>query len=216
MKTIGAFLFAAFVAGGGWFGWTQYKSSEERALATDTVQVSVTQTQRQLKARKEKGITFGEYLKSSAAAIEQLDASISKLEAHSWQYHPSDRDVAVNFLEQCKVMVRSDQAETRLLMEESNARKQLDQARKELDEADTPEAIDWRLKRYSRASDELVAVMQKQIEVIKESTGKIEQLIAADDSVKMAFGKDQGFADTTIESMKKYITSERPKKADNG
>ncbi|WP_226501433.1 hypothetical protein [Pseudomonas sp. MWU16-30322] len=216
MKTVWAFLFAVLVAGGGWLGWTQYRSSEERALAIETVQASVTQTERQLKARKENGITFGEYLKSSAAAIEQLDASISKLEAHSWHYHPSDRDVAVKFLEQCKVIVRSDQADTRLLMEAGDARKQLDQSQKELNEADTPEEIDWRLKRYSRASDELVAVMQKQIEVIKESIGKIEQFIAADDSVKQAFGKDQGFADTTIASMKKYIASERPKKADNG
>lgn len=216
MKTLVAFLLAVLVAGGGWFGWPQYKSSEERSLATETVQVSATQTERQLKSRKENGITFGEYLKNSAAAIEQLDASISKLEAHSWQYHPSDRDVAVNFLEQCKVMVRSDQAETRLLMDESDARKQLEQAQKELREADTPEAIEWRLKRYSRASDELVAIMQKQIEAIKESVGKIEQLIAADDSVKLAFGKDQGFAETTIASMKKYIAPEKPKKADNG
>ncbi|MCU0121799.1 hypothetical protein N8H74_26360 [Pseudomonas sp. B2M1-30] len=216
MKILVALLLAVLVTGAGWFGWTQYKSSEERILAIETVQVSVDLTERQLKARKESEITVGEYFKSSAAAIEQLDAGISNLEAHKWQYHRSDRDVAVNFLEQCKVIVWSDQAETRLLMDKSNAKKQVDQAQREVEEAETPEAIDWRLKQYNRANDELIAVMQKQIEAVKHSVEKIKQLIAADDSVKLAFGNDQGFTETTIAAMKKYIASEQPKEADNG
>ncbi len=215
MKSVLACVLAILVVGGGWLGWNKHKSNEESNFATDTIQASAMQTERQLKAKKEDGITFAEYFKRGSAVIEQLDENISKLEARTWEHRSSDRDVAVNFLEQCKAIVRSDQAETRLLMDASDARKQVDQAKKDLDEADNSVATEWALKRFNRASDDLILVLNKQIEGLEESKGKVERLIAADESVKSAFGKNKGFAESTMTAMKKSIAPEEPEKAKN-
>ncbi|MEX5373635.1 hypothetical protein, partial [Klebsiella pneumoniae] len=142
----------------------------ETTAAVQSIQQSSTQTERQLNARKEDGITFAEYFKRSTSVMESLDQSISGLEARQWNYAPSDRDLAIAFIEQCKAIVRAAEADTRLMMDESNARESTDAAKKELDEADSSVALDWALKRYKRASNELLEVLHKQLEAIEGST----------------------------------------------
>ncbi|MEN5036852.1 hypothetical protein [Pseudomonas sp. TWI929] len=216
MKAVIAGVLAVLIAGGGWFGWNKYQSGLETTAAVQSIQQSSTQTERQLNARKEDGITFAEYFKRSISVMESLDHSISSLEARQWNYVPSDRDLAIAFIEQCKSIVRAAEADTRLMMDESNARESTDAAKKELDEADSSVALEWALKRYKRASNELLEVLHKQLEAIEGSTDKVKKMVAADDAVKAAFGPDKGLTQTTVSAMKKSLEPEPKEKPSEG
>lgn len=205
MKSVIVGVLAIVMAGAGWFGWTKYQGIQETKFAAQAVQSSSAQTERQLKAKTEDGITFAEYFKRGTATVEDLDQTISKLDAQAWNYKQLDRNVAVTFIEQCKAIIRSEQAETRLLMEENSARESTETAKKDFDEADSATAIDWTRKRYLRASNELIEVLNKQISSINESTGKIARFIAADEAVKSAFGSSKGLSQDTVDTLKKRI-----------
>ena len=208
MKAVLAGVLALCIASGGWFGWNQYQKKQETNAAVQAIQSTAAQTERQLNASKEDGITFAEYFKRSASAIEGFDKAISDLESRPWSHAAPDRDTAIAFIDQCKAMLRAAQADTRLLMEESNARESSDAAKRELDEADSSVAIDWALKKYKRTSNELLEVLQKQIKNIEESQEKVKKMVAADDAVKSAFGSDKGLTPTTASAMKKAIEPE--------
>ncbi|MNJ59392.1 hypothetical protein D3C77_550740 [compost metagenome] len=169
-----------------------------------------------MNARKEDGITFAEYFKRSASAMEVLDQAISELEARPWNHELSDRDTAIAFIEQCKAVIRAAQADTRLVMEESNARESSAEAKKELDEADSSVALDWALKKFKRANYELLDILEKQLKIVEEGQGKIERMIAADDAVKSAFGADKGLTQATASAMKEAVEPETKGKPTEG
>jgi len=216
MKAVVAGVLALLIAGGGWLGWNKYQSGLETTAAVQAIQLSATQTERQLNARKEDGITFAEYFKRATSTMEALDKTISDLEAGSWDHVPSGRDTAIAFIEQCKAILRAAQVDTRLIMDESNARESSDAAKKELDDADSSIALDWALKRYKRASNELIEVLQKQIQAVEESADKVRKMVAADDAVKSAFGPDKGLTQATASAMKKSLEPEPKEKPAEG
>lgn len=213
MKAVLGGAVALVLSAAGWFGWNEYESKKETDAAVSAVQVSATQTERQMNARSEDGITFAEYFKRSGSTIENLDREIETLESRPWKYMPSDRDTAITFIEQCKAMVRSGQAETRLLMSENTAQEAYEDAKKDLDEADSTHAIDWALKRFQRTSDDLLEIISKKITNVEESVGKTEKMIAADEAVKLSFGAESGLSQATVEKMKKYVKSAEGSKA---
>lgn len=216
MKAVVAGVLALLIAGGGWLGWNKYQSGLETTAAVQAIQLSATQTERQLNARKEDGITFAEYFKRATSTMEALDKTISDLEAGPWDHVPSDRDTAIVFIEQCKAILRAAQVDTRLVMDESSARESSDAAKKELDDADSSIALDWALKRYKRASNELLEVLQKQIQAVEESADKVRKMLAADDAVKSAFGPDKGLTQATASAMKKFLEPEPKEKPVEG
>ncbi|MDD2113795.1 hypothetical protein NP554_18635 [Pseudomonas asiatica] len=212
MKAVVAGVIALAIAGGGWLGWNKYESSKETEAAAKAVQVSATQAERQMSARTEDGITFAEYFKRSGATIESLDKEIAALETRSWKHKLPERDTAITFIEQCKAIIRSDQADTRLLMKKDSAQEAYDDAQRDLKEADSTHAIDWALKRYQRKSDELLEVLSEQIRHTEESVGKVEKMIAADAAVKAVFGASTGLTQASVNKLKNYI---EPEKADD-
>ena len=199
---------ALIIAVGGWFGWVAYESGQETKFAAQVIQSSAVQTERQLKARNEDGITFAEHFKRGASTMEALDQSISALETRTWDHKPADRDVVLAFIEQCKASIRSDLADTHLIMEGNNARESTDSAKKELDDADSSVARDWAHKRFQRASSELIEILEKQIDVVKESTNKTKKLLASDESVKSKFGESSGLSKDMLDTLKKRIATE--------
>jgi hypothetical protein len=210
MKIVTAGVFAILLMGVGWLSWNKYHSIQETEAAAQAAQTTAVQTERQLKAKGEDGITFAEYFKRATSSIDSLDEIESGLQARIWKHKPMDRDVAVAFIEQCKAIIRSEQANTRSLMDVNNAQKLNDTAKKELDEASTSVSIDWALKRYKRTSDELIAALQEQIASSKASSAKVEKLLAADDAVKTAFGTENGLSQAVSESLKKAVASDKP------
>lgn len=207
MKGFFAVVLVLAIAGGGWFGWNKYEGSQETGAAVQAIQTSAAQTERQIKAKNEDGITFAEYFKRATSSIESLDQTVSGLDARAWVHKSADRDTAIAFIEQCKALIRAEQARTRLMMDENDARKSTEAAKKDLDEADSTVAIEWALKKYKRESTELIAVLQKQITNAEESEAKIKKMVAADDAVKIAFGADKGFTQSAADSLKKSISS---------
>lgn len=207
MKGFVAVVLVLAIAGGGWFGWNKYQGSQETGFAVQAIQSTAAQTERQIKAKDEDGITFAEYFKRATASIESLDQTIAGLDTRAWAHKPADRDTAIAFIEQCKALIRAEQARTRLMMDENDARKSADAAKKELDEADSTVALEWALKKYKREGGELIAVLQKQITNAEESSAKIARMVAADDAVKAAFGADKGLTQATADSLKKSIAS---------
>lgn len=211
MKAAVAIIFAIAVAGGaGWFGWTKYQGTQETKAAALAIRVAATQTERQLEARKEDGITFAEYFKRGSSVVDSLDQEVTKLQTRQWDYRPRDRDTAIEFIEQCKSIVRADQSEAHLLMEKGNAQDALDAANKEYAEAFSSYAIEWASKRRSTASDNLIEVLNKQIKNIQESEQKIKKLLAADESVKTAFGHDAGLSPEVVSRLKASIAPSKP------
>lgn len=206
MKVVATVILAVVLAAAGWFGWSAYQGAQESKFAAQAVQSSAAQTERQLKARKEDGITFAEYFKRGTATIDSLDKSISEMDSRLWSHKASDRDVALAFIEQCKAIIRADQTQTRLLMDESTARKATDLAKKEMDEADSSASVKWTIKRYQSASAEFIEVLNKQIESLKESKSKIEKMLAVDESAKSTFGPSSGLSAEMVASMKKSIS----------
>lgn len=215
MKAAVAIIFAIAVAVAGWFGWTKYEGIQETKAAALSIRVAATQTERQLNARKEDGITFAEYFKRSSSVMDVLDQEVTKLQARQWDYRPKDRDIAVEFIEQCQSMLRSDQTDVHLVMEQSNAQDALDNANEEYDEATSSYAVEWASKRRSTASDNLIEALNKQIKNLQESMPKVKKLLAADDSVKAAFGQDAGLSLDTASKLKASIApskiTEKPK-----
>lgn len=209
MKVIVAIALALVVAIGGWVGWNKYQSGQETKAAAQSVQAASTKTERQLNARKEDGITFAEYFKRESLVMDDLDQEISGLQAREWGYAPGDRDSAIAFIEQCKAILRSDQAEARLMLEEQNAKNAVDSAKKDLDEANSSASTEWALKRYDRASQDRIEVLNNLIKNAKESKGKIEKLLASDEAVKSRFGQEVGLSDGMIKEYKKQISSEK-------
>lgn len=216
MKAVVAGVLTLVIAGGGWFGWNKYQGGLETTAAVQAIQLSAMQTERQLNARKEDGITFAEYFKRATSAMEALDKAISDLEVRSWDHAPTHRDTAITFIEQCKAILRAAQADTHLAMDESNARESSDAAKRELDEADSSIALDWALKKYKRASNELLEVLQKQIQAIEGSADKVKKMVSADDAVKSAFGPDKGLSQATASAMKKSLEPEPKEKPAEG
>ncbi len=210
MKAAVAIIFAIAVAGGGWFGWTKYQGTQETKAAVLSIRVAAAQTEQQLGARKEDGITFAEYFKRGSSTMDSLDQEVTKLQTRQWDYRPKDRDVAVEFIEQCKSIVRADQSDAHLLMEQSSAQAALDDAKKEYDKATSSYAIEWASKRRSAASDNLIEVLNKQIKSIQESEPKIKKLLAADESVKAAFGHDAGLSPDVVSKLKISIAPSKP------
>ncbi|HCF5588844.1 hypothetical protein N0609_30440 [Pseudomonas aeruginosa] len=211
MKAVVAVLFALVIAGAGWLGWTKYQASQETKEAILSVRVSATQTERQLKARMEDGITFAEYFKRGSSVMDRLDQEESRLQTRQWKHRPEDRDTAIEFIEQCKSIVRSDQSNARLIMEQSNAQSALDQAEKEYDQAVTSYAIEWASKQRSTASDNLIEVLNKLIKNTQESEDKIKKMLAADDSVKAAFGQEVGLSSDMVGNLKAAIEPSKAK-----
>lgn len=210
MKAAVAIIFAIAVAGAGWFGWTKYQGAQETKAAALSVRVAATQTERQLEARKEDGITFAEYFKRGSSVVDSLDQEVTRLQTRQWDYKPKDRDTAIEFIEQCKSIVRSDQSDAHLLMEKGNAQDALDAANKEYAEAFSSYAIEWASKRRSTASDNLIEVLNKQIKNIQESEPKIKRLLAADESVKAAFGQDAGLSPEVASRLRANIAPSKP------
>jgi predicted RNase H-like nuclease (RuvC/YqgF family) len=209
MKTVTAGVFAILVLGVGWLSWNKYQSVQETEAAAQAAQTTAVQTERQLKAKGEDGITFAEYFKRATSSIDSLDEIEAGLQARAWQHKPTDRDVAVAFIEQCKAIIRSEQANTRLLMNVNSAQKINDSAKKELSQANTSVSIDWALKRYKQTSDELIAALQEQIASSKASAAKVEKLLAADDVVKKAFGKGNGLSAAVSETLRKAVAADK-------
>lgn len=209
MKAIVGIALAMVVAVGGWIGWNKYQSRQETMVAARSIQAASTQMERQLSARKEDGITFAEYFKRGSLVMESLDQEISSLQARQWDYEPSDRDSAMAFIEQCKAILRADRAEANLMLEEQNAEKIVNSAKKELDEARSSAAIEWALKHYDRASKERIEALNNLIKNIEESKGKIEKLLASDEAVKSRFGQEIGLSDDMIKGYKKQIGQEK-------
>lgn len=216
MKSVVMVGLAVLLACAGWFGWTKYQSLQETKFAAQAAQSSAAQTERQLKARKEDGITFSEYFKRGCDVIAALDQTVSELDAREWDHQPADRDIALAFIEQCKALIRSDQTETRLVMQERTTREATAAAKKELDEADSKVSIDWSLKRYQTLSSELVENLQNQITTVQESTGKIERLVASDEAVKTRFGAEKGFSMATVEALKRRAGMGKKDPSSNG
>ncbi|VVP33983.1 hypothetical protein [Pseudomonas fluorescens] len=208
MRTMMVCALALVIAVGGWYGWTAYESGQETKFAAQVVQSSAVQTERQLRARGEDGITFAEYFKRGAATVEALDQSITGLDTRTWDHKPTDRDVVVAFIEQCKASIRSDLAVAHLIMEGNNARESTDSAKKEFDDADSSVAREWANKRFQRVSSELIEILKKQIDVVKESTNKTKRLLAADESVKSKFGESNGLSKDMLDTLKKRIATE--------
>lgn len=208
MKALASILFAIAIAGAGWFGWTKYQGNQESGVASNATRAAALQMERQLNARKEDGITFVEYFKRGSSVIEKLDEEVAELQTKPWSYRQKDRDLAIEFIDQCKAVVRADQAEMRLLLEQSTATDALDVAKKDVDEATSSVAIEFASKRRSRASEDLIKVLDKLIENAKQNRPKIEKLIATDDAVKSRFGKDAGLSEAMSLKLKHYIASE--------
>lgn len=208
MKALASILFAIAIASAGWFSWTKYQGNQESSVASNATRAAALQMERQLNARKEDGITFVEYFKRGSSVIEKLDEEVAELQTKPWSYRQKDRDLAIEFIDQCKAVVRADQAEMRLLLEQSTATDALDVAKKDVDEATSSVAIEFSSKRRARASEDLIKVLDKLIENAKQNKPKIEKMIATDDAVKSRFGKDAGLSEATSLKLKHYIASE--------
>ncbi|NWD65758.1 hypothetical protein [Pseudomonas sp. IPO3774] len=204
---------AALVAVGCWFGWGAYQSHQESSQALSAVQASAALFERQISARNEDGITLAEYSSRASGALESLDKEAGKLASMDWSHRPADRDVVLEFIDECKAMTRLASARVRLMVEESNAQKAYDQATKELNEATSTER-EWRHKRFAVASDDLIAALQKKIDASKEAKGKVEKFLAADDAVKTAFGENKGLSKPVAEDFRKSISPSPPKGGD--
>ncbi|ABY97846.1 TPA: hypothetical protein ACHTCR_005156 [Pseudomonas putida] len=212
MKAVLGIGAAIAIAVAGWFGWNHYESGKEHDVAAAAVQVSVTQAERQMKAQSEDGITFAEYFKRSDTVIDNLDKEIANLEGRTWKHRLAEKDAAIAFIDQCKAILRADQTETRLLMKEGSAREANDEAKKELNEADSSVAREWAYKRYKRTSDALIDVLGKLISNAEESKGKIERMLAADNAVKSTFGEGHGLSQGTAEHLKNLLKPAAPEK----
>lgn len=209
MKSVVAGVIALAIAAGGWLGWNRYECNKEVDAVAQAIQTSATQTERQMGARTEDGITFAEYFKRSGATIESLDKEIAALEMRSWKHKLSERDIAITFIDQCKAIIRSDQADARLLMKKDSAQEAYDDAQRDLKEADATHAIDWALKRYQRKSDELLGVLSEQIKHTEDSVGKVEKMIAADAAVKAVLGSGKGLTQASLDKLKSYIEHDK-------
>jgi len=196
---------AALVAACCWFGWGAYQSHQESSQALSAVQASTVLFERQLSARNEDGITLVEYSNRASSVLESLDKEADKLALMDWSHRPADRDTALAFIDECKAMTRLASSRVRLMVEESNAQETYDRATKELHDASSSER-EWKHKRFAAASDDLIAALQKRIDVSKEAKGKIEKFLAADDAVKTSFGENKGLSQPVAEELRKSIS----------
>lgn len=202
---------AAVVAVCCWFGWGAYQSHQESNQALSAVQASTVLFERQSSARNEDGITLAEYSSRASGTLEALDKEAGKLASMDWSHRPADRDVALAFIDGCKVMTRLASARVRLMVEESNAQEAYDRATKELQEAPSSER-EWKHKRFASASDDLIATLQKKIDESKGAKEKIETFLAADEAVKTAFGESKGLSKPVAEDLRKSISTTPPEK----
>lgn len=196
---------AALVAAGCWFGWGAYQSHQESSQALSAVQASAVLFERQISARNEDGITLAEYSSRASGALESLDKEAGKLASMDWSHRAADRDTALAFIDECKAMTRLAFSRVRLTVEENNAQETYDRATKELHEASSSER-EWKHKRFAAASDDLIATLQKRIDVSKEAKGKIEKFLSADEAVKTAFGDNKGLSKPVAEDFRKSIS----------
>ena len=196
---------AALVAVGCWFGWGAYQSHQESSQALSAIQASTVLFERQLSARNEDGITLVEYSSRASSVLESLDKEAGKLASMDWSYRPADRDTALAFIDECKAMTRLASSRVRLMVEESSAQQTYDRATKELHEASSSER-EWKHKRFAAASDDLIAALQKRIDISKEAKGKIEKFLVADDAVKTSFGENKGLSQPVAEDLRKSIS----------
>lgn len=201
---------AGLVAACCWFGWGAYRSHQESSQALSAIQASAVLFERQISARNEDGITLAEYSSRASGALESLDKEAGKLVSMEWSRRPSDRDIALAFIDECKAMTRLASFRVRLMVEESNAQEAYDRATKELNEASSSER-DWKHKRFASASEDLIAVLQKKIEASKDAKVKVEKFLAADDTVKSAFGPNKGLSASIAEDFRKSISPPPPK-----
>lgn len=209
--SIATFTIAALVVVCCWFGWGAYQSHQESSEAVRAVQASAVLFERQISAQNEDGITLAEYLSRASGALESLDKEASKLASMNWSHRSSDRDVALTFIDECKAMTRLASSRVRLMVEESNAQEAYDRATKELNEASSSER-EWKHKRFSSASSDLIATLQKKIDASKDAKGKIERFLVSDDAVKTAFGENKGLSKPVAEDFRKSISPTPPEK----
>ena len=202
---------AALVAVCCWFGWGAYQSHQESSQALSAVQASAVLFERQISARDEDGITLAEYSSRASGTLESLDKEAGKLASVDWSHRPADRDVALAFIDGCKAMTRLASARVRLMVEESNAQEAYDRATKELNETSSSER-EWKHKRFSSASSDLIATLQKKIDASKDAKGKIERFLASDDAVKTAFGENKGLSKPVAEDFRESISPAPPEK----
>jgi len=172
MKAVVAGIVALAVACSGCLGSNKYESAKETEAAVRAIQVSATQTEHQMTARAQRGISLGEYFKRTRAVAERLDSEISALEILSWKHKLSDRDIAIAFIEQCKVLLRSYQADIRLLIQQNSATLAYHEAKQELDEAKSPVARDVALEKFRRTNDDLLEILNEKLSSDKERLGK--------------------------------------------
>jgi hypothetical protein len=201
MKAVVAIALAAVVAGGGWFAWTSYEARQETDFATEAIQTSASQLERQLKAMDEDGITFAEYFKRSTTALEAMDETASALASKKWRYELQSRDISVVFVDQSKAMIRYEHQRARLMMEVQNARKASERADTELSESKTPTEIEWTAKRASSASKELIGVLEKMIENTKTGELVIGKMLSADREAKSKLSQNIGLNAAVIKDL---------------
>ncbi|MFJ2676831.1 MULTISPECIES: hypothetical protein [Pseudomonas] len=188
-----------------WFGWGAYQSHQESSQALSAVQASTVLFERQISARNEDGITLAEYSNRASSVLESLDKEAGKLASMDWSHRPADRDTALAFIDECKAITRLAFSRVRLTVEGNNAQETYDRATKELHEASSSER-EWKHKRFAAASDDLIATLQKRIDVSKEAKGKIERFLSADEAVKTAFGDNKGLSKPVAEDFRKSIS----------
>lgn len=199
--------FAVLLAVGGWLGWGAYQDHAEKSEAVRSAQASAVIFERLLAAKDEDGMTFVEYGRRSSTAIDSLDKEATILASKAWSRRIKDRDTVIAFIDECKAMSRLAALKVRLLMEESNAQEAYDKATADLDDASSSQR-EWRYKRFTEASDDLVAVLQKRIDLTAGQKAKIEKLLAADEALKSSLGASVGISMPVLEEFRKGIAAD--------
>lgn len=187
-----------------WFGWAQYESSKELEAAKSSAKISTVLTTRMLQARESEGeITFGEYFKRGASAIEDMDKEAIGLQTAEWKHRSDARDVTLAFIEACKATLRADAKEMHLLADQQSAKRAADQAWKEFETADSSYGKEYASKRSTTYLTDALSALEKLMEQQKQTDAVVKELLGKDGQLKAVLGPDQGLAKAELDSLSK-------------
>lgn len=202
-KTIAAFILLAIIGAGTWYAWDRAKSSEEVAQALTQVKMTSALISQQVDIEKDgSGITFGEYFKKSAAAVESIDKGVLELRTGEWPRRPDAKETAIEFMIATSDLIRLSSMKMRTQMQLNSAEERTKEAQREQQISDNEYTIKRASATEIKSRDEQIELLQKILDGIKATKEKGDVLLASDQKVKAVFGSSEGIAPDLVAKLK--------------